>query len=176
MQKMKVIIIGAGGHGKVVADAIIKENKYELIGFADDNKLIGETVYLNYKVVCAIQAMEIQKFAAGFIIAIGNNKIRAEKFDDLKLTIQPIKVIHPFSCLANDISVGEGTVILAGAVINPGTKIGFNCIINSHVLIDHDCVLNDHVHIGQSVSLGSGNQVESFIHFEQGKVIKSVFY
>ena len=175
MQKIKVIVIGAGGHGKVVADAILKENKYELIGFADDNKQVGEEIYMHHKVVCAVQAMEIQKHASGFIIAIGNNKIRAEKFDTLKSMIQPATVIHPFSSIAADLSIGEGTAILAGVVINPGVKIGVNCIVNSNALIDHDCVLNDHLHIGQSVSLGSGNQVESFIHLEQGRVIKSVY-
>jgi len=176
MQKMKIIIIGAGGHGKVVADAILKENKYELVGFADDNKSIGEAIYLNHQVICKPNESEISKFATGFILAIGNNKIRAEKFDLLKSKFTPVTTVHPFSSLAIDVILGEGTVVLAGVTINSGTNIGNNCIINSHSLIDHDCVIGNHVHVGQSVTLGSGNRVEAFSHFEQGKIINSAFY
>lgn len=173
---MKIIIIGAGGHGKVVADAVLKEGKYELAGFADDIKSVGESVYLNHIVLCKPDEVEMLKFASGFILAIGNNKIRGDKFDKLKAKLAPVSIVHPFTSIAADVKLGAGTVVLAGTTVNAGTTIGDNCIINSHSLIDHDCMIGNHVHVGQSVTLGSGNRVDASTHLEQGKIVDSAFY
>lgn len=174
MQKMKVIIVGAGGHGKVVADALLKENKYLLVGFADDQLAIGSMVFENYKVICIPE--EIKNHGEGFILAIGNNKIRAEKFNSLKRVSSPITVIHPFSSIAADVILGAGTVVLAGTVINASAVIGENCIINSRSFIDHDTIIDNHSHIGQCAVVGSGNKLKEFTWVKQSENIISVFH
>lgn len=174
MQKMKVIIIGAGGHGKVVADALLKENKYELIGFADDKLPIGTKVFDRYEVIGSTE--NLIHPAEGFVIAIGNNKIRAEKFEMLKNKMKPVNIVHPFSSIAADVKLGEGTTILAGAIINASVVIGDNCIINSGSLIDHDVVIANHSHIGQAAIIGSGNKLQEQTHIKQNENISSVYY
>ncbi len=146
MQK-KVIIIGAGGHARVIADIINKSND-DLIGFLDDNKDIqGTIVFDNKKVLGTIQEVDEKKYEEYyFVIGIGSNRVReliANKYPNLKW----YTAIHPNAIIANDTKIGDGTVIMAGVVINPGTKIGNHCIINTCSSLDHDNVLEDFVHI-----------------------------
>jgi len=175
MQK-KIIIIGAGGHGKVVADAVLSNGKFILAGFADDNVTISSEVYLSYKVLCKIDNSEIQRYADGFIVAIGNNEIRKSKYEMLKTKMDPVTVIHSFTHIAGDVILGSGTMILAGAVINPSVKIGENCIINSMSFIDHDTTIGSHSHVGQCAIVGSGNKSEELSDIKQGENKKSRFH
>ncbi len=174
MQKMKVIILGAGGHGKVVADAVVKENKFELMGFADDSVSVGTIIYGNYKVIC--NSTDLNKHAEGFILAIGNNKIRAEKYNALKSDMIPVTIVHPFSSLASNVIIGEGTVILAGVVINASVVIGENCIINSKALVDHDSIIGNHSHLGQASVVGSGNKLDEYHHVIQNENLFSAYH
>jgi sugar O-acyltransferase (sialic acid O-acetyltransferase NeuD family) len=174
-EKMKVIVIGAGGHGKVVADAILKQGEYELAGFADDNKKAGERVFLDYAVLCKPEISELKKYASAFVLGIGNNQIRKKIFLGLKEIFEPVIIIHPSAQIALDVTIGKGTVVLAGAIINSSTKTGENCIINSKAFIDHDCVIGDSVHIGQAVNVGSGNEIKEFTHLKSGESVISAF-
>ena len=146
MQK-KVIIIGASGHGKVIAD-IIKKSNDELIGFLDDNMDIqGNVIFDNKKVLGTTKEKDIEKYKDYyFIIGIGSNRIRkiiSEKYPDLKW----YTAIHPNAVIANEVTIEEGTVIMAGVVINPGTEVGKHCIVNTCSSLDHDNILEDYVHI-----------------------------
>lgn len=142
--KKKLTIIGASGHGKVIAD-IAKENGYEDIIFFDDNENIKECA--GYKVVgkCKDVGMYPER---EFIVAIGNAQIR-QKIQNM-LTDEGLKIgslIHPKAVVAENVLIGEGTVIMAGAVVNPNTIIGKGCIVNTCASVDHDCIIKDFVHI-----------------------------
>ena len=144
----KLLIIGASGHGKVIAD-IATKNGYTEILFLDDNanvKACGE-----YKVVgnckCAWQYKD-----SDFIIAIGNATIRKKiQMQLMESGLHIVSLIHPDAVIADNVEIGIGTVVMAGAVINPYVKIGQGCIINTCASVDHDCVIGDFVH----VSVGS---------------------
>lgn len=151
---MKITIIGASGHGKVVAD-IAKLNGYDEIEFLDDDltvKTCGK-----YPVVGkADKIIEGDTF-----IAIGNGQIRERLSEGRKL----VTLIHPDAVIADEVKIGKGTVIMAGAVVNPGTEIGCGCIINTAASVDHDCTIGDFVHIAVgthlcgTVSVGSQSWV-----------------
>jgi len=146
MQK-KVIILGASGHAKVIAD-IVKKSNDELIGFLDDNMNIqGNIIFDNKKVLGTTKEEDINKYKDNyFIIGIGSNRVRkiiSEKYPDLKW----YTAIHPNAIIANEVEIDEGTVVMAGAIINPGTKVGKHCIINTSSSLDHDNILEDYVHI-----------------------------
>lgn len=137
----KLVIIGASGHGKVVAD-IARRNGYKEIVFLDDNDSIHECG--GYPVIG--KSTEAGTIDADVIIGIGNANVRKriqESIPDEKL----ITLIHPNAVIAQNVKIGIGTVVMAGAVINPGAKIGVGCIINTCASVDHDCVLEDFVHI-----------------------------
>lgn len=151
-----VLIIGAGGHGKVVADALL-ERGIPLIGFVDDNpNMIGQKI-LGFPVLGAIDHW-LEFDAEGLVIAIGNNHIRHNIQQKLEAMSHPnwIKVIHPKAVVAESAKLGVGTVIMAGAIINPDAVIGQHTIINTGATIDHDCVIGDYVHIAPGVHL-AGN-------------------
>lgn len=137
----KLAIIGASGHGKVVAD-IARRNGYKEIVFLDDNDSIHECG--GYPVIG--KSTETGTIDADVIIGIGNAGVRKqiqESIPDEKM----VTLIHPDAVVAEDVVIGKGTVVMAGAVINPGVRIGKGCIINTCSSVDHDCVVGDYVHI-----------------------------
>ena len=145
-----VVIIGAGGHAKVIADIITKSND-NVIGFLDDNLDIqSKTIYLNKTVLGTTK--DIDKYKEYyFIIGIGNNNIReniANSYD-----LKWYTAIHPNAIIANEVSMEEGSVVMAGSIINTGTKIGKHCIINTKSSLDHDNIIENYVHISPGATL-----------------------
>lgn len=145
---MNLVIIGAGGHAKVVIDAIRLQGKY--IPYAVIDEINYGHIFCGIKVEKRLE----QKDNLAFVVAIGDNKTRKEKYQScLQLGWQPATIIHPSAVIANDVSLGAGTVIFAGAAINAATVIGENCIINTGATVDHDCRLANHVHVAPGCHL-----------------------
>ncbi len=145
-----VIIIGAGGHGKVVAD-IVCRSRDRVVGFLDDNPNCGSS-FSGFPVL-GTTAEFTRVPEASYIIAIGNARVR----ERLAAKIQGIKwytAVHPSAVISETgTTVGEGTVIMANVVINPGTTIGRHCIINSGAVVEHDNVIEDFVHVSVGAKL-----------------------
>ena len=138
----ELIIIGAGGHGLVVAD-IAKQNGYQKIAFLDDNK---EKVY-DYPII-GNSSEEVKYRDSDFFVAIGNNSVREHFVTALEeKDINVISLIHPSSIIAGDVVIGNGTVIMAGAVINCKSKIGKGVILNTGCTVDHENIIGDYVHL-----------------------------
>lgn len=146
----KLIIIGASGHGKVVADIAIKMNKWQSIAFLDDDEAIKAS--MGIEVIGKTADAFTYKDEVDFFVAIGSNSTREkiqEKFIDEGLNV--VSLIHPCAVIATDVEVGIGTVVMAGVVINSSTRIGKGCIINTSSSLDHDNLLEDYVHISPGV-------------------------
>lgn len=134
----KLIIIGASGHGKVIADIAVN-NGYEDIVFLDDNESVLECA--GYPVIgktCQAAKMDGDK-----IIAIGNAEVR----EKIQKNIKVITLVHPDAVISRRVQIGDGTVVMAGAVINSDTVIGDGCIINTGASVDHDCKIGNFSHI-----------------------------
>lgn len=157
--RKKVIIIGAGGHAKVIAD-IIKASGDEIIGFLDDNKKIkNKIIFDDKKVLGLLTENEINQYKdMYFIIGIGNNKIRKKISKRLK-DIKWYTAIHPNAIIGSNVSIGEGSVIMPGTVINTCTNIGKHCIINTCSSLDHDNIINNFVHISPGAHLAGDVQI-----------------
>lgn len=155
----KLGIVGASGHGKVIAD-IAKKNGYSEISFFDDNENIHECG--SYPV--AGKSAEARIFDGDIIVGIGNAAIR-EKIQEMIPMEKLVTLIHPDAVIAEDVVIGAGTVVMAGAVVNSGVQIGKGCIINTCSSVDHDCTVGDYVHIAVgshlcgTVSVGSGTWI-----------------
>lgn len=146
----QVIIIGASGHGKVVADTILQSGD-QVRGFLDDNPELGES-FIGFPVLGTVDQF-VDYTDAKFVVAIGSAKIReniVEKLDGVTwyTAIHPRAIISPL-----ETSIGEGTVVMAEAVINAGTKIGNHCIINTGAVVEHDNRIEDFVHISVGAKL-----------------------
>lgn len=150
-----LVIIGASGHGKVVAD-IASLNGYENIVFLDDNKGIEKCG--RYNVVG--NSGNISDYDCDFFVAIGNFKVREQIMEKLEQSGKNIAtLIHPSAVVGQDVSVGVGSVVMAGAVINPCTTIGKGCIVNTCSSIDHDNVISDYVHVSVGAHLAGTVQI-----------------
>ena len=138
----KLVIIGASGHGKVVADIAIKTG-YEEIVFLDDNTQLTDCA--GFPVVgTSTDVFNYSEYDV--FIAIGSPNIRKKLYgqlDDMKMAT----LIHPDAVISRRVSIGRGTVVMAGAVINSDTVVGCGCIVNTCSSIDHDCYIGDFAHI-----------------------------
>ena len=145
----KLVIIGAGGHGKVVADNAPK-NGYTEISFVDDFET-GSC--LGIPIVGKNADVEmLNDGKTDFIIGIGDNAIRkqiAERYD-----VPWTALIHPSAQIATNVSIGKGSVVMAGAVINPCAAVGDHCIINTCAVIEHDNVIENYAHVSPNAALG----------------------
>jgi len=142
----KIVIVGAGGHGKVVAD-IAKLNGYSDISFLDDDE--SKTEWYGYPVVGKTD--DLEKYDCDQFVAMGDAKKRRELLSRIS---RKVTLIHPNATVADSAVIGEGSVIMAGVVINPDAIIGTGCIINTCSSIDHDSVVGDYVHIAVGTHLG----------------------
>lgn len=155
--RLPLVIWGCGGHARVVADIVRLQNKYEILGFLDDlhpsrrhrpfceHQILGGREQLQ-----KIKEMGVKHF----IFAFGDN------FSRLKLSIfikkkgfQLATAIHPQSIVAKDVEIGAGTVIMAGAVVNPESILRNNVIINTLASVDHECIIETGAHIGPGAHL-----------------------
>ena len=151
---MRLVIIGASGHGRVIAD-IARLNGYEDIVFLDDNKEVKECG--GYPVIGDSSTAPDGEI----VVAIGNARIRKMLMKRYSDRVMPV-LIHPNAVIARDVNIGSGTVVMAGAVINPDTVIGAGCIINTCSSVDHDCNVGDYVHVAVGAHLcGTVNVEES---------------
>lgn len=144
----KIILIGAGGHGLVVAE-IAKLNGYKEIFFLDDN------IYKKYDYPIIGKIAEYKNFENyDFFVSIGNNQIRKKLLNRLIEGKQNIPIlIHPSAILSSNVKIGLGTVIMPGTIINCNSQIGTGVIINTGVTIDHENIINDFVHISPGCHL-----------------------
>lgn len=140
----KLVIIGASGHGKVVADIALL-NGYRDIVFLDDDESIKECA--GFPVIG--KTYEAKNIAGDKIVAIGNAKIR----ERIQNTIDTVTLIHPETVIGRNVEIGEGSVTMAGAVINTYSQIGKGCIINTGASVDHDCQVGDFVHVAVGAHL-----------------------
>ena len=164
----EVVIIGAGGHGKVIADIVISAGD-RVLGFLDDRE--GACVK-GFSWLGRIEAFS--RFPnAEFIAAIGSAELRQRITSELD-GVRWYRAVHPQAVVSSlDTEVGEGTAVMAGAVINPGARIGRHCIINTGAIVEHDNEIGDFahisvgarlagtVHIGTSTWVGAGATVSN---------------
>ena len=153
----RLIIIGASGHGKVVAD-IAALDDYKDIVFLDDNESVKE---------CAgwpVIGNSTEAPDGEIIVAVGNTETRKRLMELYSGRIQPV-LIHPKAVVAENVEIGDGSVVMAGAVINPGVRIGKGVIVNTSSSVDHDCIVRDYCHISVgahlcgTVTVGEGTWV-----------------
>ena len=156
----KIAILGASGHGRVVAE-IAELTGWNKIIFFDDNVDGGQNVikwpiFGNLEKLCSSQ----DSFD-GIHIAIGNNQVRKKLFNTLPYK-KIVSLIHPSALISNSASIGRGTSIMANAVVNAEATIGDGVIINTAATIDHSCNIEDFAHISPGSNLAGGVNIGVF--------------
>jgi len=161
---MKVVVFGSGGQARVVAEILLHDKTKQLIGFVDPftkntkEKIFELPILGGYEVIPSL----IKKGVKGFVIGVGDNKIREKRFNELKKRgLEPITAIHPTANIAKEVKIGKGAVVAIGATIATKAIIGENVIINSGAIIEHDNVIEDHVHVAPGAALAGRVKVKS---------------
>jgi sugar O-acyltransferase (sialic acid O-acetyltransferase NeuD family) len=171
-RKNKLLIIGASGHGKVVADIANKMNQWQQIAFLDDDGTINERMGLQVigKTIDAAKFIEDHEF----VVAIGNNNTREKIQTQLEKEGATIAtLIHPQAVIGENVEIEAGTVVMAGIVINCFSKVGKGCIINTGATIDHDNVIGDYVHISPGAHLAGTVEIGNKSWIGVGAVISN---
>ncbi len=155
-------LFGASGHGKVIAE-IAEENGISITGFIDRDE--SKESFIGFPVTHSVPENQIE-----LILSIGSNNARkrlTEKYPHFIFKT----LIHPKANLSKYCSVEEGSVIMAGATVNPGVQIGKHCIINTNASIDHDCIIGDFVHISPNAALAGDVEVGEGTHVGIGACV-----
>lgn len=164
----RLIIVGAGGHGKVIADSALK-NGYTEICFVDDSA-VGACMGFPIIGTCAM-LNELNDGRTDFVIGIGNNAVRkaiAETYP-----VNWVTVIHPSAQIAVNVTIGRGTVVMAGAVVNACAAVGEHCIINTRAVVEHDNIIGDCVHISPNAALGGAVRIGAGTHIGIGAAVRN---
>lgn len=167
----KVIVIGASGHGKVIADIIVKSNDI-VVGFLDDGISAGTSI-LGFPVLGKTSDC-INYPDCEFVIGIGNANIRRNITETYGSKVKWYTAIHPSAIIALDVTICEGSVIMANTVINASTQIGQHCIINTGAIIEHDNIIEDFVHISPNATLCGVVHVGENTHIGASATVKNV--
>lgn len=170
---MDVIIIGAGGHSKVVIDILKENNQFNIIGLLDDDENMHGKLVLGIKVLGNIES--IKKYdpkSAKFIITIGNNLIRRELFNKISdLGYMPINAISKHAVISQYAKLGNGLIINSGVKIHPHVHIGDNAIIGMNATISHDSIIGDNSHVSPGVHITGGVNIGPGVDIGTGAVI-----
>lgn len=141
-----IVIIGSSGHAKVIIDIVQQQGKYNIVGLLDRFRDVGEKT-LGYPVLGKEEDLpELIKAHTlkGAIVAIGDNFVRSKVVAHIKEIIPDlpfVSAIHPKASIAMEVSIGEGTVVMAGVSINACSSVGRFCILNTNSSLDHDLLL-----------------------------------
>ena len=148
----RLVIVGASGHGKVVADIAFRCG-YDDVLFLDDGANVCECAGLPV-VGCSSDACEMKDATTDFFVAVGNADARQRIQDSLVAGGCSIAtLVHPAACISRRVTIGMGSVVMAGAVVNSDTVIGDGCIVNTGATVDHDCRIGDYAHVSVGAHL-----------------------
>lgn len=179
--KHKVVLLGAGGHAKVILDILKSSQEFEIIGLLDSNAEKIGTRVLDTPVI-GTDEMLPELLASGIkhaFVGLGSvkdNWLRGRLYDKLSdLGLEVINVIHPTAIVSDNCELGAGNAVFAGAIVNPGAKVGCNCILNTGCIVEHDVVIGNHVHISPGAVLAGNITIGDYTHIGLGaKIIQGI--
>lgn len=155
----RLVIIGAGGHGKVCANIAFRMNQWEEIVFLDDKQ---KTSVFHFEVIGKLDFSLIQETDEVFV-AIGDNQLRSSLIHKLqKSNFKLAKLIDPSAVIGLGVIIGSASVIMPNVVINADAYIGQGVILNSSSIIEHDCEIEDFVHISPNATIGGGSHISAY--------------
>jgi len=168
---MRIVGVGAGGHAKVLLDAVRAGTAHEVVGLVAPERttVLGLPVLGGDELLPALRAEGVE----GAFIGIGELRARCRLFahlQELRFTLVPI--IHPDATVSCSVQLAPGLAVLAQAVLNPDVRLGVNVIVNTAAVVEHDCALGDHVHVAPRAVLCGGVVVGKNSHVGAGAVVR----
>jgi sugar O-acyltransferase (sialic acid O-acetyltransferase NeuD family) len=175
---MRALGFGAGGHAKVLLEALQAHGDVEVVALLDEDPRLHGTNVLGVKVLGGdelIERLRRDGVTHAFIGVggTGNNGPRRKVFDLARRSgLSLINVIHSSAVVSPSASVGDGTAVCPGAIVGPGARVGENVIVNTGAIVEHDCAIGDHVHVASGAVLAGGVFVGEGAHVGAGATVK----
>jgi len=158
----KLLIIGAGGHGRSVAEAVLAASVFDIAGFVDDNAPISTEIF-GLPILGQITDLpSLTDIASHVIVAIGHNPLRQQLSEQvLSLGFQLATVIDPKAIVSPSAIIGSGVAIMAGAIVGTEAKLGSGVIVNCGAVVDHHAKVEDFAHLGVNACMAGGSVLGS---------------
>lgn len=171
--KARLLIWGAGGHGKVAADTAMAMASYSEIAFIDDDPALHGRRVLGLPVLGGSEELAGLLFDWDeLFIAIGDNSLRADTWQRVQpLDARLATLMHPSATVSGSARVGKGTLVMPRVVINADARIGTNCILNTGAIVEHDCIVQNYVHLSPAVTIGGEARIEEAAHLGMGAIV-----
>jgi acetyltransferase EpsM len=172
MTRAPLYVLGAGGHGKVIAESARREGVHELRGFLDDDPGRRESRPLGLRVHGGLEAIRGLEPGAWLALGVGSNAARwAACARAAALGIPLATVVDPSALVASGVVLGEGSYLAPRAVVHVDARLGAACIVNTGAVVEHDCVLEDAVHVSPGAVLGGEVRLGRGAHVGLGAVV-----
>jgi acetyltransferase EpsM len=172
MKPTALYVYGAGGHGRVVADAAQATATRTVLGFLDDNPRLWGCVCAGLPVVGGRDALASVDPEAEMALGIGSNRARADIAELLlRRGFRLAIVIHPNAVIARGVQIGEGTYVAPLAVLHSDASVGVACIVNTGAVVEHDCRLDAFAHVSPRAALGGGARLGEGAHAGIGAIL-----
>lgn len=171
-----IIVVGSSGHAKVIIDIVQQAGQYQIAGLLDRFRAVGEET-LGYQVLGQEEDLPelVARYSiAGAIVAVGDNFNRARvvsRIAEICPDLPFVSAIHPRATIATDVSIGAGSVVMAGAIINPSCTVGRFCILNTRASLDHDSVLGNFASLAPGSIVGGGCRIGEYSAVGIGAVL-----
>jgi sugar O-acyltransferase (sialic acid O-acetyltransferase NeuD family) len=176
MESLPIIVLGAGGHAKVVIDTMHQLNM-NILGLTVRNAVLTGTMVLGEKILgtdAVVPDYGVDKIrlanAVGSVSSPGTRLELFERFMDQGYDF--VSLVHPRATLCSSVTIGRGSQFFAGSVVQSGTHIGNNVIVNANATIDHDCHIGSHVHIASGAILCGAVTVGRSAYIGAGAIVK----
>lgn len=175
---IKCVLMGAGGHARVLLDALHLMKEVQVYGILDANparigaSVDGTPIIGTDALLPQMADADVTHFVIG-VGGVGNNQPRRQLYEQaVAAHLTPFTVIHPQTIIAVHAKIGTGCQILAGAIINPGAQLGEHVIVNTGAIVEHDCLIGNHVHVATGAKLAGQVTVGDNAHIGAGAVIR----
>ena len=175
---MRAVGIGAGGHAKVLLEALLAQGDVEVVGLLDSDPELKGSKVLGVPVLGGDELLEQLhrdgvRHAFMGVGGIGDNSMRRRLFESVqKRGFELISVRHATAIVSPSAQLGEGTCLCPGAIVGAGARLGLNVIVNTGAIVEHDCDLGDHVHIASGAVLAGGVVVGPGAHVGAGASVR----
>jgi sugar O-acyltransferase (sialic acid O-acetyltransferase NeuD family) len=173
---VKTIIIGAGGHARVVYDILSVDHNLEVTAFVDntprgsDEEIMGVPVVGDHDVVPEYVS---EHGVTGFIVAVGDNEIRRRHYEThVKMGLNPVSAIHPDATISETADIGPGTVVASGAIVTTNATVRENTIVNTGSVIEHESEIGSHTHVGPGTTVAGRVTVGDGTFIGMGSSVK----
>jgi sugar O-acyltransferase (sialic acid O-acetyltransferase NeuD family) len=173
---MKTIIIGAGGHSRVVYDILRYDHNTDVVAFVDNTPRGSEEAIMGVPVTGdhdVIPDLIEEHDVGGFIVAVGDNEIRRGHFNKLlEMGLEPVSAIHPEAYISKTATIGSGTVVASGVDISTNVEVGENSILNTGSVVDHETTIESHTHIAPGSTVAGRVNVSEMTFIGMGCTVR----